>query len=189
MAPRTVGVAIPVPEPYGGELQGWRKEFGDPLADAIPTHLTLVPPTVVEEEVLREVDEHLSGVAAGFWPFDIRLRGTATFRPVSPVAFVVVARGTGECEQLEARVRSGPLYRELRFHYHPHVTVAHDLPDEVLDRADRELTGYDAAFRAWGFSLYEHGPDGVWRPRREYGFGARWREAEQRRPRPGAAAR
>ena len=32
-------------------------------------------------------------------------------------------------------MRSGPLERELKFPYHPHVTVAHDLPEEALDRA------------------------------------------------------
>ena len=68
-------------------------------------------------------------------PFDIELRGTGTFRPVSPVVFVQLARGIGGCERLEQRVRPGPLTRDLPFPYHPHVTVAHDVADEALDRA------------------------------------------------------
>ena len=43
----TIGVAIEVPDPHGPELQRWRADFGDPLADAIPAHVTLLPPTVV----------------------------------------------------------------------------------------------------------------------------------------------
>ncbi len=39
----TIGVAIAVPEPWAGELQRYRASFGDPLAEAIPTHITLVP--------------------------------------------------------------------------------------------------------------------------------------------------
>jgi hypothetical protein len=48
------------------------------------------------------------------------------------------------------------------------VTVAHDLPEEVLDRAFDVLAGYAADFTVTGFTLYEHGRDGVWRPRGEY---------------------
>jgi 2'-5' RNA ligase len=168
---RTIGVAVAIPEPWGGELQQFRESFGDPLAKAIPTHVTLLPPTQVRAAAMPEVERHLLGVAAEVEPFELRLRGTATFRPVSPVVFVQVVQGIAACEQIESRVRSGPLCRELAFNYHPHVTVAHDLPDDVLDQAFEKLAGYDARFTVWGFSLYEHGPDAVWRPQRDYVFG------------------
>lgn len=169
----TIGVAIAIPEPFGGELQTWRKEFGDPLADAIPTHVTLLPPTSVAADALDAVEDHLRGVAAGFEPFEIELRGSATFRPVSPVVFVSLSRGIAESTLLEAGVRSGPLARELQYAYYPHVTVAHDVPDEALDRAYGALASYEARFPVWGFSLYEHGSDGVWRPQRDYLLGRR----------------
>ena len=167
---RVIGVAIAIPDPYGPELQRWRESFGDPLASAIPTHITLLPPTEVTVSLLPDIDKHLSAVAARHRPFPIRLRGTATFRPVSPVVFTALATGIAECERVERDVRSGPLARELRFPYHPHVTVAHDLSDDVLDRAFKELSDYDARFRAPGFSLYEHGTDGIWRRHRDYLF-------------------
>ncbi|MYV98079.1 2'-5' RNA ligase family protein [Streptomyces sp. SID3343] len=171
MAKRTIGVSIAIPEPYGSELQARRAGFGDPLADAIPTHVTLLPPTEIADEVMAEVEEHLRAVAAAEHPFDIHLRGTGTFRPTSPVVFVQVARGIPECERVEEAVRSGPLARDLHFPYHPHVTIAHHLPDDVLDLAFAELVDYDAVFPIWGFSLYEHGSDGVWRPQRDFAFG------------------
>jgi 2'-5' RNA ligase len=167
---RTIGVAIPIPDPWGPELRRWREEFGDPLATAIPTHITLVPPTLVWDDELPDIVCHLKSVAEQLRPFEMHLRGTGTFRPVSPVVFVSLAAGISDCERLEEQVRSGPLKRELRFPYHPHVTVAHDLPDGVLDRAFDELAGYDARFQVWGFSLYEHGTDGVWRPQRDFVF-------------------
>jgi 2'-5' RNA ligase len=172
VADRLIGVAVPIPDPYGTELRRWRESFGDPLAAAIPTHITLLPPTPVGDDRMGEIEEHLRGVAASAHPFWVRLRGTATFRPVSPVVFVALADGIGACEDVERRVRSGPLARELDFPYHPHVTVAHDLPDGVLDRAFKELAGYDARFRVPGFSLYQHGLDGVWRPQLDFRFGA-----------------
>jgi hypothetical protein len=87
------------------------------------------------------------------------------------VVFVQVAPGISDCERVEAAVRSGPLARELTFPYHPHVTVAHHLPQAVLQRAFDELANFDCRFTVWGFSLYEHGLDGVWRPQRDFAFG------------------
>jgi 2'-5' RNA ligase len=169
---RVIGVAIPIPDPYGTQLQRTRAALGDPMAHAIPTHITLLPPTEVPggHGALVGVEDHLRGVARSEHPFGIRLRGTATFRPVSPVVFIALAEGIADCERLQQRVLAGPLARELEFPYHPHVTVAHHLPDEVMDRAYKDLSGYEASFEVRGFSLYEHGMDGVWRPRRHFGF-------------------
>jgi 2'-5' RNA ligase len=64
------------------------------------------------------------------------------------------------------------LTRTLEYSYHPHVTVAHDLPDDALYRAINELSGYDACFQTWGFSLFEQGPDLHWRPQRDFAFSA-----------------
>jgi 2'-5' RNA ligase len=61
--------------------------------------------------------------------------------------------------------------RELLFPYHPHVTVAHDIAEEAMDRALVDLAGFTAQWRANGFALYEQGLDGVWRKIRDYPFG------------------
>jgi 2'-5' RNA ligase len=168
---RDFGVAIGIPEPFSRQLQDWRERLGDPNAFRIVPHVTLLPPTPVLPERLPRVEEHLRRVAAWGRPFDIRLRGSATFLPVSPVVFVPLVQGIAECEQLESRVRSGPLRREIGYAYHPHVTVAHDLPDDALYRAWTELSSYDAAFQVLGFTLFEQGPDLVWRPQRDFTFG------------------
>lgn len=159
-----IGVSLLVPEPYGPALQEARERVGDPLAAAIPAHVTIVGPTVVERTELPAVVAHLEAVAAEFAPFAIQLRGTGTFRPVSDVVFVQVVRGISQCERLEAAMRSGPLAQDLRFNYHPHVTVAHDLPPEGLDAAFDGLAGFDATFAVGAVTLFEHGPDDVWRP-------------------------
>lgn len=172
MARRDFGVAVGLPEPYTSELQGWRERLGDPNASGIPPHITLLPPTALGSEVLDDVEEHLRRVAADESPFEVHLRGTATFRPVSPVVFVPLVGGISECERVQAQVRSGPLERDLSFPYHPHVTVAHDLPEPALDRAFTELAQYEARFTVWGFTLFEQGRDKVWRPQRDFPFGA-----------------
>lgn len=172
MPRRDIGVAIDLPEPYSSELQGWRERLGDPNARRIPPHVTLLPPTALRGGELDVVEEHLGRVAEQGRRFRIHLRGSGTFRPLSPVVFVPLVEGISSCERLEAGVRSGPLHRELRFPYHPHVTVAHDLDDAALDRAFDALAGYDASFTAWGFSLFELGRDRVWRPQRDFSFGS-----------------
>jgi 2'-5' RNA ligase len=169
---QTIGVAIAVPEPYGSELRKYRSSFGDSQADAVPTHVTLLPPTEIGSERLLEVEQHLSQVAAHHQPFCIHLRGTATFRPVSPVVFVVVSEGISACEMLASDIRRGHLARELSFPYHPHVTVAHHLEDTALDKAFEELAGYDCVFDVTAFHLYVHGEDEVWRPYRTFELAA-----------------
>ncbi len=172
MSPRTIGVAVAIPDPYGPQLQAWRERLGDPLARAIPTHVTLLGPTEVDDSEMEKIERHLVQVAAHEQSFEMQLRGSGSFRPVSPVVFVQLARGISDCERLELAVRSGPLDRPLHFNYHPHVTVAHDVPEAVLDRAFDELSSYTAQFTVHGFSLYEHGLDGMWRPREAFAFGA-----------------
>ena len=166
---RVIGVAVAIPEPYGSQLQAIRERLGDTQAQGIPTHVTLLPPTTVDDSLLLEIDEHLIAVAAAQVPYVMALHGTGTFRPVSPVVFVTLVEGISACERLEIGVRSGVLWRPLHFNYHPHVTVAHDLTDEVLDAARAQLDGYAVSFTVDRFTVYEH-VDGAWNPRREFPF-------------------
>ena len=52
--------------------------------------------------------------------------------------------------------------------YHPHVTVAHEVPDDQLDAAFAGLADFDASFVVDSFHSYAHGDDGVWRPARDF---------------------
>jgi 2'-5' RNA ligase len=169
----TIGVSIAVPEPHGSELQQLRAGFGDASAHGIPTHVTLLPPTEIDEDALPAVEAHLTEVAAAGRPFRMRLSGTGTFRPVSPVVFVRIVAGAEACTGLQQQVRdpAGPAARELQFPYHPHVTVAHGIDEAAMDRAFEELADYEAEWPCTGFALYEQGADSVWRQLREFTFG------------------
>ena len=161
----TIGVSIPIPSPHGEYLQSRRAEFGDPEAAKIPAHITLLPPTPVDTATYAAFRGHCSAVAARHTPFDVVLRGTGTFRPVSDVVFIQVAQGVSACEALEMELRSGPVRRGLDFYYHPHVTIAHNVGSDDLDRAFTDLAEYAVDFRVGSYHLYEQGnDDGVWRP-------------------------
>lgn len=163
----TIGVAIALPEPWATRLQDYRIALGDPTAPGVPTHITLVPPTEVPDGIV-EIEQHLATAAAARDPFRVHLRGTGTFRPVSPVVFIALAEGISQCEQLADAVRRGPLATDLEFPYHPHVTVAHHLPDAELDQAFDELAGFDCAFDVREFHLYVHEGEAGWKPTRAF---------------------
>ena len=163
-----LGVILPVPEPWSTLLVDWRTKVGDPQATLVPPHVTLLPPTEVPVASRGAIAEHLAAVAADHPPFDMHLAGTGTFTPVSDVVFVTVARGIGNCELLANDVRQGPLARALSFPYHPHVTVAHDVPADMLELAYSGLQELSAEFRVERFTEFEQVSGGGWAVAREY---------------------
>ncbi len=87
------------------------------------------------------------------------------------MVFVQVAGGISECERIEQAIRTGPLKRDVRFYYHPHVTIAHHLDEAAMDRAFDELASYECSFEVGAFHLYEHGDDLEWHAVRSFDFG------------------
>src|SRR5690625_3410388 len=109
------------------------------------------------------------------------LRGTGTFRPISEVVFVAIAAGIAECEQLERRVRGGILKQDLRFNYHPHLTIAHDLPSANLDEASKSMAEFEAEVEGAKLTLYTYTDPGVRRRTADVHLGRRAPLCEQRK--------
>jgi 8-oxo-dGTP pyrophosphatase MutT (NUDIX family)/2'-5' RNA ligase len=161
-----LGVVAPLPEPLAIHLQAWRRGLGDPAAGRIGPHLTLVPPQTVAERDLHRAVALVERAAAAAVPFLVELDGAATFLPDSPVAYLVVREGGPALEALEAALRESPLDR--RTHpFHPHVTVAQDLPPDRVEAAAAELSGLRAAFPVRELALMreerDQAGDRVWR--------------------------
>ena len=166
---RCVGIVIAVPEPMATHLQRARASFGDPMASVVPAHITLV--TTTEARDWQEAVRHVRSVARRQSAFRITLRGTATFRPISPVVYLKVDDGFEECTSLHKELQSGPLARDLPFPYHPHVTVAHDVSEAGMDDAVERLRDYETTFTVNSVGLYEHDQTGIWRLREEMPLG------------------
>ena len=167
----TIGVAIPVPEPYGSLLRNKRAAFGDPMAKTVPSHVTLVAPTEVSASDIRVVSAALERTSATLPPFPMKLRGTATFRPISPVVFIAVSQGISYTEVLAKAVRTALGSTEPVFPFHPHVTIAHNIDDASLDRAYNELSGFECQFTVDRFALYLHDDVDGWVPRETFDLG------------------
>jgi 2'-5' RNA ligase len=161
-------VSIEVPEPYSTRLYEARRDAGDPLADHIPPHITVLGPTAVTTRDVPAINQHLDAVTAAIPAFDVHLRGTGSFRPISPVVFVEVVEGAEQCEQVEAATRRGPLAQVQRFPYHPHVTIGHEIAEAALDRAFTDMADFDARFNVPALWLYICDDNGVWRKKRRF---------------------
>ena len=138
---RTIGVAIPIPEPYGTRAAA---ASASPSATrwprSIPTHITLLPPT--DGRGRRPRRRSRSTCARSPSPSS---RSTSTCAAPAPStrcrrwcscrwcsASATASGSSRGC----APARSA---RELAFPYHPHVTVAHDLPTTCSQRAFDEM--------------------------------------------------
>ena len=163
-----LGVVVEVPQPWSQLLTDWRAKVGDDQAGVVPPHVTLLPPTEVPAADRPAIAAHLAEVARCHPPFTMHLAGTGTFRPVSEVVFVAVARGIGDCELLAGQVRTGPLARSLSYPYHPHVTVAHDVPGDMLELAYSGLADLSAEFLVEHITEFEQTTDGSWAVARVY---------------------
>jgi 2'-5' RNA ligase len=167
-----IGVAIDIPEPWGSQLTRRRAAAGDPQAAYTPAHVTLLGPTDVATDALPAVEKHLEAVASAQHPFALHLRGTGTFRPVTEVVFVTVAQGISECELLAGAIAAADgVQRDGRFPYHPHVTVAQDVPPAALDAVFDDLAMFSARFEVASFTLFSHSGAGLWQRRRDFPLG------------------
>lgn len=167
----TVGVSIAIPEPFGEALRDKRHSFGDAMADRIPSHITLAPPLLIDEAGIDALTADLRDVAQGFEPFTVSLLGTGTFRPISPVVFVAVSQGIAQIELMAESVRRSIDAPEPEFPFHPHVTVAHNVPEEALDRALDDLSDFRCTFEVDAIHLYVDDVDRGWVPTSHFPLG------------------
>lgn len=159
----SVGVVLVIPEPVGPELTRIRTALGDPRAVGMPAHITLLPPTEVAEASLLALREHLGRVAAQQGVLQVSLVGTQTFRPVSEVVYLALGEGAQACTDLGRAVCGGPVASPSPFPFHPHVTLAHDLPTTTLDAVQADYAGYCADFSVGEMCLYRWEPEVGWR--------------------------
>ncbi|MBW3557167.1 MAG: GNAT family N-acetyltransferase [Actinobacteria bacterium] len=165
MPKRRLGVALLVPAPWAGEIEGLRRALGDGTLGRMPAHLTLVPPVNVREDRLDDALAVVRAAARRAAPLTITLGPPATFLPDTPVLYLRVGGpGVAGIHRLRDEVFVEPLARSLTWSFEPHVTVADDAPPERIAAACAALADYSVEATFDRVHLLEEGPGRVWRP-------------------------
>ncbi|HLY15629.1 MAG TPA: 2'-5' RNA ligase family protein [Bryobacteraceae bacterium] len=130
-------LVIYVPEPLCTFLDDLRLELvpgGNPHA-----HVSVLPPRPLPVAAWAAIQE-ARGIVAGFAPFEVQLGGIEKF-DVTDVIYISVTRGGDQLRQMHAALNRGALAFAEPFDYHPHITLAQDIPPErvepLLDLAGR----------------------------------------------------
>jgi 2'-5' RNA ligase len=98
-------------------------------------HVTILPPRPFHHEISEAV-EHLTDEARLFPPIEITL-GEIEIFPVSNVIFIGIASGERDVRRLHDLMDTGNLYHRCPFEFHPHITIAQELPPESVQEAAR----------------------------------------------------
>ncbi|MGA7205458.1 MAG: 2'-5' RNA ligase family protein [Specibacter sp.] len=166
--PDSLGVIISMPEDLAADLNRWRESFAGPEAAAVPPHITLVSGRA--DGSWTQAAEHVRAIAAAGNPFTIALRGTGTFAPISPVVFLRLEQGVEQCVKLHELLLDGPVEHLVEFEFSPHLTVAHDLDDDTMARAETAMADFAAEFEVRSIGLYDYSQGG-WALREELNLG------------------
>jgi 2'-5' RNA ligase len=145
-------LVIYIPDPLGRFLDDLRRELApqcNPHA-----HVSVLPPRLLAVE-WQAAAEQARALMAGWAPFDVELAGLQIF-PVTNVIYIEIGAGAAELRRMHTAMNAGALEFEEPFPYHPHITLAQEIPQQEVPAI------YELAQRRWR----EYGGSGVFRAER-----------------------
>ncbi|MHB1486403.1 MAG: GNAT family N-acetyltransferase [Acidimicrobiales bacterium] len=177
-------MALLVPDPVAGEIDGLRRALSAPGLGRIPPHITLVPPVNVAVSDRDEAAEVVARAAKATRLPALGLGPTATFWPDNPVVYLKVnepegsgghlvspvgstvgaeaAVATPAVSGLRSAIMSGPLHRPDSREFVAHVTIADQIDPERIPGAVQALDGYRSSVVIEAVHLLVLGPDRSW---------------------------
>jgi 2'-5' RNA ligase len=132
-------LVVYIPDPLARFLDDLREEL---VPACLPrAHVTILPPRPVSGDV-GEAIEHARTLVTGFAPFDI-IAGEVAMFPSTDVIYIGIKQGEAELREVYRALNRGPLSFQEPFSYHPHITLAQDLPP------DRVKPLFELASKRW----------------------------------------
>jgi 2'-5' RNA ligase len=126
-------LVVYVEDPLARFLDELRKELVPACTPR--AHVTILPPRRLAADS-DEAMAHLRHRIAGFAPFDI-VAGEIEIFPNTDVIYIGIKQGECELREMYRELNQGPLAFQDPFQYHPHITLAQDLPpDQVKPLSD-----------------------------------------------------
>jgi 2'-5' RNA ligase len=159
-------IAIVAPEQINQQVLEWKQymlqHFNCKVALKSPAHITLIPPFIMADELLPQMEVQLESFSIRQQSFPIQLKNFAAFKP--RVLYVHVQPNT-HLSELQANLEAFllqhkhfPIKKEDR-PFHPHVTIANrDLQKDDFPLAWKyfEQLSYEVTFKANAISLLRH---------------------------------
>jgi len=132
-------LVVYIPDPLARFLDDLREEL---VPACLPrAHVTILPPRPVSVDIAEAI-EHVRTLVTGFAPFDIVAGEVKTF-PSTDVIYISIQQGETELREVNHALNRGPLSFQDPFLYHPHITLAQNLPP------DRVRKLYELARKRW----------------------------------------
>jgi len=166
-------LVIYIPDPLGRFLDDLRRKL---VPGCNPhAHVSLLPPRPLAVDWSVASDQ-VGNVLRGWAPFDIELTGVKVFA-VTDVVYLEIGNGAAELRKVHQAMNAGPLAFQEPFVYHPHITLAQELPrDQVPDTGDlaaclwREYSG-PRRFQADRATFVQNSLGNSWIDLAEYSLG------------------
>jgi 2'-5' RNA ligase len=136
-------LVIYIPDPLGGFLDDLRRDL---VPGCNPhAHVSVLPPREITDS-WKPAMEQARALLETWTPFEVEATNLNLF-PATDVVYVEVGAGAQELRRLHAAMNSELLSFTERFAYHPHITLAQEIPEgrvqEVYQRALRRWEEYD----------------------------------------------
>jgi hypothetical protein len=167
-------LVIYIADPLGCFLDDLRRELApnyNPHA-----HVSVLPPRPLLVD-WRNASEQARTLIEGWTPFDVELTEIGIF-PVTNVVYVEVGKGSAELQSMHDAMNAGPLGFKEPFPYHPHVTLAQEIPPAQVTEAHelarkrwREFRG-KRTFPAAKAAFVQNTLQNCWIDLAEYSLGA-----------------
>ena len=128
-----------IPGPLGSFLDDLRREL---VPGCNPhAHISLLPPRPLAVE-WQLASGQVRTLMDSWAPFEVELTGIRIF-PVTEVIYIGVGSGAAELHRMHRAMNAGALEFQDPFPYHPHITLAQELPHEDVAAI------HESATRRW----------------------------------------
>jgi 2'-5' RNA ligase len=167
-------LVIYIPDPLGRFLDDLRKEL---VPGCNPhAHVSVLPPRPIAVD-WQVAGEQVRACAGNWTPFEIKLESIRIF-PVTNVIYVELGQGAEEMCRIHAAMNSQALEFDEPFAYHPHITLAQEIPPAgvpaVHGRAQEIWEAYRGprSFRAERATFVQNTLGNCWIDLAEFSLGA-----------------
>ncbi len=129
-------------------------------------HVTLLPPRPLRGDP-GEAIEFCREIGGRTDPFEIAAEAVDKF-DATDVLKLSVRQGADQLRRLHGELNAGPLLQEEKYSYEPHVTLAQDLPPELIDdclekaRASWKRFSSSTAFPVRALTFVQEGVGDLW---------------------------